>query len=110
MSDRRVRRPVLAELAVVAGICGLLSCCLWPIVRDARGPTGDPIPKEPPDEANRVHHPSGLSMIVPPDWDVAPAGPLLMAPRNPGRYARRSRAMIVVSRLGRNRPSGLEDL
>lgn len=110
MSDRKGPRPTLVELAVVAGICGVLSCCLWPVVRDARGPAGDPIPNEPPDEANRVYRPLGLSIVVPPDWAVAPAGLLVMAPQNPGRYARRSKAMIVVTPLGRGRPTGLENL
>lgn len=35
-------------------------------------PGGDPggywIPKYPPDEANRIHHPSGFSIVRPPDW------------------------------------------
>jgi hypothetical protein len=35
-------------------------------------PGGDPggywIPKHPPDEANRIHHPSGFSIVRPPDW------------------------------------------
>lgn len=110
MGARKGLRPTLVELAVVAGICGVLSCCLWPIVRDARGPSGDPIPKESPDEARRARGPGDVSMVVPPNWGTNPAGSLAMAPLNPGRYARRSRALIAVSRIGRDRPSGLDDL
>jgi hypothetical protein len=100
----------IVELIVVALICGLLSCCVWPVVRDSRGPSGEPIPVLPPDEANRVHHPAGFSIVAPRNWGSHSGGSLLMAPLSPGRYARRSKALLHVSWIGRDRPPGLEGL
>ena len=107
MSWRQVLRISWVELAIVALIIGVLNGCLWPIVRDARGPAGLPIPDRLPEESRRVRHPLGFSMVVPPDWNCHIGGSLLMAPATPGRYARRSKALIVVARIGPDRPAGL---
>jgi hypothetical protein len=117
MVKLKMRRVSPIELAIIASIWGGLALLLWPIVRDSMGPTGEPIPSEPPDEANRIHHPAGFSMVVPPRWsthvspalDVFPAS-LMMAPMSPGRRARRSKALIVVTSLGAGpgSASGLE--
>jgi hypothetical protein len=105
MDRRRSLLPSRVELVIVALLCAGVSSCLWSVLRDARGPTGDPIPKQPPDEANRVHSPLGFSMVVPPDWNARITGSLFMAPMSPGRYARRSKALIDVSYLGHETPS-----
>jgi hypothetical protein len=110
MHDRKARWPRLAEVVIVGLICGLLSCCLWPVVRDSRGPSGDPIPEEPPDESNRIQHPAGFSVVVPPNWDASDRGSLILTPKSPGRYARRSRALLVISPIGRDRPPELESM
>jgi hypothetical protein len=109
-SARKPPLTILVELVIVGLICGLLSCCLWPIVRDSRGPAGDPIPRQPPDEANRVRLPGGFSIIVPPNWASHTYQTFMMAPLSPGRYARRSKALVLISYLGRKRPPGLEGL
>ena len=117
MSNLKTLRLTPVELAVVALICCPLTCCLWPIVRDSSGPAGDPIPRQSPNEANRLHHPAGFSIVVPPNWgshvtnrlESCPAV-LFMAPLSAGRYARRSKALIVVSCIGNSRPSDLEGL
>jgi len=99
----------LVVVLILIPIC----CVVWPVVRDARGPRGEPIPLHPPDERNRVHHPLGFSLVAPPNWDsriILKSGPLLLTPKTPGRYARRSRALIVVTRLGNDQPADLERL
>jgi hypothetical protein len=110
MNERKPAPCIPVQLAIVTSICVLLSCCLWPIVRDSRGPAGDPIPRRPPDEANRLRHPAGFSMVVPPNWGSHVDGSLLIAPLTPGRYARRSKALIAVSCLGRDEPPDLESM
>lgn len=49
-------------------------------------------------------------MVAPPDWNRHIAGSLVLAPASPGRYARRSKALIVVTCLGRSQPPELERL
>jgi len=74
---------------------------------------GEAIPLHPPDEKNRVHHSLGFSLVAPPNWDshiILNSGPLVLAPKTPGRYARRSKASIVVTCLRRYRPPDLERL
>ena len=49
--------------------------------------------------------------MVPPNWDhhiSFNSGPLVLAPETPGRYARRSKALIVITHLGHHRPEDLE--
>lgn len=110
VNDRKARLPTWVEVVIIGLICGLLSCCLWPIVRDSRGPSGDPIPKQQPNESNRIRHPAGFSIVVPPNWVSRVNGSIFMAPVSSGRYARRSKALINVANLGHDRPSGLESL
>jgi hypothetical protein len=110
MNDRKVRFPNLVEVVIIGLICGLLFGCLWTIGRDSRGLSGDPIPSQPPNEASRVHHPTGFSIVVPPNWGSHISGSFLMAPLSPGRSARRSKALVVVSYLGDKRPPELEGL
>ena len=113
MVDRKARPSLLAQFLVVLLILIPICCLVWPVVRDARGPMGEAIPRQPPDEKNRVHHPLGFSLVVPPNWDshiILNSGPLVLAPKTPGRYARRSKASIVVTCLGRYRPPDLARL
>ena len=94
MADRKARPSLLAQFLVVLLILIPICCLVWPVVRDLRGPMGEAIPRQPPDEKNRVHHPLGFSLVVPPNWDshtILTSGPLVLAPKTPGRYARRSK-------------------
>lgn len=66
------------ELAAIVLIIGVLIALLLPAVAQQRhpnGPWGRMIPNEPPDEANRIAHSSGLSIIAPENWDRAEFGP-----------------------------------
>lgn len=113
MKKERARGSFLAQLLVVALILVPIIGLVVPVVRDARGPRGDPVPTQPPDETNRIHHPLGFSIVVPPCWDHRigfDGGPLMLAPQTPGPDARRSRALIVVTPLGRHRPQDLGSL
>ena len=59
---------LLVLFAIVAG----LFLVLYPVVQRTRNPKGPPgaiIPAVPPDEANRVAHQSGLSIVAPTNWD-----------------------------------------
>jgi|GEM_PF-3430726 len=96
----------LIEGFLVLLILGTLFALFWPIVRDGRGPIGDPIPKEPPVERNRVHNSAGFSIVVPPRWNCRQFGSsLLMAPMTPGKAVRRSKALLSVHFLGATSPS-----
>lgn len=113
MNEPRPGSSFAAQSLIVVLILVALAWVVLPVVRDARGPAGDPIPARPPDERNRVRHPLGFSIVVPPDWDHhvgTDGGPLTLTPMTPGRTARRSRAMIVVTPLGSHRPEHLERL
>jgi hypothetical protein len=110
MADRQARPSLLAQLSVVLLILIPLCGVVWPVVRDTRGPRGEAIPLQPPDERNRVHHPLGFSLVAPPNWDRHISGSLVLIPKTPGRYARRSRASIVVTRLGNDQPADLKRL
>jgi hypothetical protein len=113
----RPKLPPWHEWIVVAAILGGLWLLFWPVIRDSRGPRGDPIPSQPPQEANRVHHPAGFSIVCPPRWEphvrrTLESFPetLILSPQTPGPYARRSSALIVVNRLGTARPTEIEGL
>ena len=113
MVDRKARASLLAQFLFVLLILIPICCIVLPVVRDARGPRGDPIPLQQPDERNRVHHPMGFSLVVPSNWDhhiSFNSGPLVLAPRDSGSVARRSKALIVVTHLGHHRPEDLEHL
>ena len=61
------------ELLVVVLISVALIALLYPAVQQARnsmgpGPHGELIPVTAPREENRINHPSGLSIIAPPNW------------------------------------------
>ena len=109
MSDHKIRRITRAELVILAVIVGVLAF-LWSFVRDPNGPRGDPIPAQPPSEVNRQHNPLGFSIVMPVNWTCATtAGELAAVPRTHSRFSRRSKAMIVVSWAGRDRPTDIED-
>src|SRR4051794_38394481 len=110
MSNGRVVRGKLVELAIVAITIGLLTCCLLPIVWDARGPAGQPIPNELPDESRRVHSPTGLSIVAPSHWVARTSGGLFLVPMSPGRYGRHSKALIVISDIGQRQPQDIQGM
>jgi hypothetical protein len=70
VSKRRLS-PVVEVLVVVAIVAGLF-CILSPAIQNARnpkGPHGEVLPSQLPNEANRSFHPSGLSIVAPVNWD-----------------------------------------
>jgi hypothetical protein len=50
----------------------LTTLCLWPVItsKNFGKRLGKDIPTAPPDESNRVIHPDGFSIVLPPDWEV----------------------------------------
>jgi hypothetical protein len=61
------------ELFVVAVILGVLVILLVPTVQNVRlpdGPPGEMIPTLAPDEKRRVDHASGISIVLPENWDT----------------------------------------
>jgi hypothetical protein len=106
ISKRKSRLPTRAEWVIVALILGVQSSCLWAAVRNARrGPAGNPMPEALPDEAARVRHPLGFSMVVPPGW-----GPYTAGSEGVGRLSmytrinKRKNARIAVTCFGRETP------
>src|SRR3954466_7979252 len=63
-AKHRVKHRQWAWLFVVAMI-GLVVGLLLPL-----GPNDPPTPGEPPNESNRIHHPQGFSIVLPPHWTV----------------------------------------
>ena len=55
-------------LLMLAGLAAIL----LPAVQQARtnGSHGDMFPASPPDPSNRMHHPTGLSMVAPENWEL----------------------------------------
>jgi hypothetical protein len=106
IGQRKPRRVTRAGWVVLALMLCVEYSCLSAAVRQAGGPAGQRIPKEPPDEANRVRHPLGFSMVAPPRWSHTGISGLLMSSnRN-----RRSEGLIDVSHIGHERPSRLEGM
>ncbi|QDU26495.1 hypothetical protein ETAA8_15730 [Anatilimnocola aggregata] len=91
----------LEWLIVIAIPIGLFAI-LYPAVqltRNPKGPGGQRIPSDLPVEANRVRHPSGLSIVAPKNWDLAPDfGPdtpfLSIGPR--GIPGRRLKSLLLI--------------
>jgi len=91
-------------LVIVLTIIGGLSAILYPVIqsiRNSRGPDGDVYPTAAPNEANRVTHPTGLSIVAPVNWDqthdMGPATQYLQIAAR-GTPGRRLRAVIAVWR------------
>lgn len=56
----------VVKVLVVVGV--ILTCCspiLWPLLTTR---VGQDVPLTGPNEANRVEHPSGFSIVAPPNW------------------------------------------
>lgn len=92
------------EWLIVLATPIVLCLVLYPAVlktRNPKGPYGARIPIELPDEANRVKHPAGLSIIAPVNWDqmreLVPDEPsLFIAAR--GMPGRRLTSLISIER------------
>lgn len=70
------------------------------------------IPNGPPDEANRLHHPRGFSIVVPAGWvvHVTDADPYFSLSARPwSRFPRRIPVGISVRRCGPDEPTGPSD-
>ncbi|MDB5338802.1 MAG: hypothetical protein JWN70_4421 [Planctomycetaceae bacterium] len=77
-STSRGLLPHRIEYALVLVIVGALAALVNSAVqsaRDPRGPNGLPIPAEHPDETRRVGHSSGLSIVLPVNWEFVTALP-----------------------------------
>lgn len=62
-------RGSLASLAISLSLCAYLLHPYY-LSENFGKPLGQDIPTEPPDEANRVMHPLGFSIVYPPNWVV----------------------------------------
>ena len=108
----RRRRWAVDALIIVTGIVAGSLVLLWPVFNSKNWgkPLGRAVPLEPPDEANRVGHPQGFSIIYPPNWEVrvqdAPPKPSLNgSPRS--LIPSRNHAMLLVVKHGRDVPFDL---
>lgn len=103
------RRKRIVDYLIVVGIVGGLFALLYPAVKSARerpgrflpGPNGELIPVAAPQEANRIVHASGLSIIAPENWEqIGENGPdvpfLWVAARVQG--ARRLTSYITIEK------------
>jgi hypothetical protein len=77
--SKGLRHPsvtALIGLALVSPVFICLGRAMIPIVTSENfgKPMGQSIPSRPPDEANRVVHPAGFSLIFPPNWEVRVEG------------------------------------
>jgi hypothetical protein len=103
------KRRWLLECLFALVLCSPVNLFIWwPILTSPNfgKPLGRGVPIELPDEANRVVHPQGFSIILPPNWDAtilsaasAPAGRILAAPRQllPARW----HASLTLSNYGK---------
>ena len=101
----RPRRRWLLECLIGLIIpCPLWLLLWWPIWTSPNygKPLGRDIPTEPPDEANRVVHPQGFSIILPPNWESTilsasspDAGGILAHPRQ--LFPTRSAGIVLIN-------------
>lgn len=101
-----IRKRVLERLVFVAVIGGLIAVTafLYPAVRAARdaslfpnGPYGELIPSDLPQESMRIRHPSGFSIVPPPNWEIFDRGIVVeIAARHRG-GGTRLRSFIAIS-------------
>jgi hypothetical protein len=104
-SERR-RLGRFAEYLIVAMILSIMVFVLLPAVRQVRNPDGPPgemVPSVAPDETNRVWNASGLSIVLPENWEMKDFGDansdsLYTYAR--GAPGRRTKALINVQPLG----------
>lgn len=72
MSPLARKRSSIVEWLVVVAILGGLFALLYPAVqqvRNPKGPYGKMIPTAAPEEADRIVHATGLSIVAPKNWD-----------------------------------------
>jgi hypothetical protein len=75
--ESKPRRRWLRECLIALVVpCPFWLLLWWPIWTSPNygKPLGRGIPAEPPDEANRVVHPQGFSIILPPNWEATILG------------------------------------
>lgn len=93
------RTELVIVLAIIAGLFALL----YPAVqnaRNAKGPHGETYPSTAPNEASRVTHPTGISIVLPVNWDnLSSTDPIsttlrIAARGTPGR---RLKSVIAIS-------------
>lgn len=90
------------EFLIVATVLILLVAVLLPAVRDAQNPNGPPgevVPSAPPQEARRVRNATGLSIVLPENWEVKDFGdaePQSLYTYARGAPGRRVKALVNV--------------
>lgn len=59
---------------IVVAIACILLLLVYPAINEVqnpRGPLGQPIPADPPRDANRIRNASGVSIVLPENWESA---------------------------------------
>ena len=89
------RTEFLVILAIISGLFALLYPALQG-VRNPKGPYGKKYPSDAPDEVNRVTHPTGLSIILPENWDDLSNGGICLRIAARGAPGRRLKSVIAI--------------
>ena len=110
LEPRRFRRPTPVEMTAITLAVGWFTWFLF-YLGDAP-PSGDRVPKQPPDESRRLRHPSGFSFVAPPHWnlDAFDDDSIRLSPAYVDVALRRRSAILEISRLGAERPAATEAL
>jgi hypothetical protein len=105
------RRWVVQAVVCIAILVPVWAFLFFPIVTSENfgKPLGRAVPTEPPDEANRVHHPQGFSLVFPPNWEIrAEDSPIIHGyPRS--LIPSRASTVIAASKSGRVEPPDMTD-
>ena len=110
MTKRRRTQVLLALLSSIAG--GAIGSYPFLTSKNLGKPLGRNVPVEPPNEANRVSHRLGFSLVYPPNWEILVTedqpDPSINGPPSINGFPRTlipSRISgIYVARLGKQRP------
>lgn len=70
------------------------------------GPHGRDVPTTPPDEASRIYHPLGFSIVAPPHWNAKVSPELRDILIRPTKATLSRSASLHLSLHGETRPSG----
>jgi hypothetical protein len=72
--NQTTRKSTTAEFLVVVtiivGLCFLIAPAVK-MARNPRGPHGYAVPRDEPDEKNRIHCETGFSIVLPTNWEVS---------------------------------------
>ena len=97
------KRLLLESIAVIAIIGAMLSFVL-PAIRAAReaslfpdGPYGELIPSEPPHASKRIQHATGISIVMPPNWQLFDRGSSVQIAARHRRGGMRLQSFITIT-------------